>query len=183
MFQTLENCFTNENLNNMYDILTVYHGGTLEIVNPKVDAGRPNLDFGPGFYVTDIYTQAKDWAIKIGKDREENPIVNEYHLRQKKLLSDCRSLRFDAYDKEWLEFVTQSRLGNQPWAGYDYIEGGVADDRVVNTIRLYMTGFISADEALNRLQYFKPTNQICLLNQIIADRYLSFVESEIIDDL
>ena len=59
----------------------------------------------------------------------------------------------------------------------------MADDRVVNTIRLYMTGFISADEALNRLQYFKPTNQICLLNQVIADRYLSFVESEIIDDL
>lgn len=67
----------------MYDILTVYHGGTLEIANPKVDAGRPNLDFGPGFYVTDIYTQAKDWAIKISRDREENPIVNVYHLRQK----------------------------------------------------------------------------------------------------
>lgn len=167
----------------MYDILTVYHGGTLEIANPKVDAGRPNLDFGPGFYVTDIYTQAKDWAIKISRDREENPIVNVYHLRQKELLSNCRSLRFDAYDKFWLEFVTDSRLGKQPWVGYDYIEGGVADDRVVNTIRLYMTGYISAEEALNRLRYFKPNNQICLLNQEITNTYLSFVESETFDNI
>lgn len=167
----------------MYDVLTVYHGGTLEIEKPKVDAGRPNLDFGPGFYVTDIYTQAKDWAIKIGKDREQTPIVNVYHLKQKELLSNCSTLIFDSYNRDWLEFVTQSRLGNQPWVGYDYIEGGVADDRVVNTIRLYMTGFISADEALNRLKYFKPTNQICLLNQEITDRYLSFVESETIEEI
>lgn len=90
---------------------------------------------------------------------------------------------FDSYNKDWLEFVTQSRLGNQPWDGYDYIEGGVADDRVVNTIRLYMTGFISAEDALNRLRYFKPTNQMCLLNQEITDRYLSFVESETIEDI
>lgn len=167
----------------MYDILTVYHGGTLEIVNPKVDAGRPNLDFGPGFYVTDIYTQAKDWAKKIGKDREQAPIVNVYHLKQNELISNCSTLIFESYNKDWLEFVTQSRLGNHPWIGYDYIEGGVADDRVVNTVRLYMTGFISADEALNRLQYYKPNNQICLLNQEITDRYLSFVESETIEEI
>lgn len=46
-----------------------------------------------------------------------------------------------------------------------------------------MTGFISAEEALNRLRYFKPTNQICLLNQEITDRYLSFVESETLEDI
>ena len=118
----------------MYDILTVYHGSTEVVSHPKVDVGRPNLDFGP-------------------------------------------SLIFDAYNKEWLEFVTKSRLGERPWIGYDYIEGGVADDRVVNTIRLYMGGYISDEDALNRLKYFKPTNQICLLNQKITDRYLTFVES------
>ena len=136
----------------MFDTLTVYHGGTEVIVAPKVNAGRPNLDFGPGFYVTDIYTQAKDWAIKISKERNLVPIVNVYHLKQSDILSNCRHLIFEAYNKEWLKFVTQSRLGDSPWVGFDYIEGGVADDRVVNTIRLYMSGFISAEEALNRLQ-------------------------------
>lgn len=167
----------------MYEILTVYHGGTKEIISPKVDAGRLNLDFGPGFYITDIYSQAKDWAVKIGKEREESPVVNIYHLKQKDIFSKCRCLVFKAYDKAWLEFVTQSRLGNKPWTDYDYIEGGVADDRVVNTIRLYIAGFISAEDTLNRLQYFKPTNQICLLNQEVTDRYLSFVESETIESV
>lgn len=165
----------------MSDILTVYHGGTEVIEVPKVNAGRINLDFGSGFYVTDIYAQAKDWAIKVAKERELTPIVNVYHLKQRDLLSQCRHQIFEAYDEEWLKFVTQSRLGKTPWTGFDYIEGGVADDRVVNTIRLYMGGFISADEALNRLRYFKPTNQICLLNQELTDRYLNFVEFQSID--
>lgn len=162
----------------MYDILTVYHGGTEIIINPKVNLGRPNLDFGPGFYVTDIYTQAKDWAMKIADLREAPPILNVYHLQQHDIIAHCRSLIFKRYDKEWLEFVTLSRLGEKPWEGYDYIEGGVADDRVVNTIRLYMGGYISAEDTLNRLKYFKPTNQICLLNQELNDRYLTFVESQ-----
>ena len=161
----------------MYDILTVYHGSTEVVSHPKVDVGRPNLDFGPGFYVSDIFSQAKDWANKIADIRESSPIPNIYHLKQRELLSNSSSLIFDAYNKEWLEFVTKSRLGERPWIGYDYIEGGVADDRVVNTIRLYMGGYISDEDALNRLKYFKPTNQICLLNQKITDRYLTFVES------
>ncbi|MDE7147572.1 MAG: DUF3990 domain-containing protein [Duncaniella sp.] len=73
--------------------------------------------------------------------------------------------------------------GKTPWVGFDYIEGGVADDRVVNTIRLYMSGFISAGETLNRLQYYKPANQICLLNQELTNLYLNFVESDTIDNL
>lgn len=167
----------------MFDTLSVYHGGT-EVINvPKVNAGRPNLDFGPGFYVTDIYVQAKDWAIKIGKERDLTPVVNVYHLKQRDILQNCRHLIFETYNRDWLEFVTQSRLGKTPWVGFDYIEGGVADDRVVNTIRLYMSGFISAGEALNRLQYYKPANQICLLNQELTNLYLNFVESDTIDNL
>lgn len=162
----------------MYEILTVYHGGTEIINSPQVNIGRPNLDFGPGFYVIDIPAQAKDWAKKIADLREATPILNIYHLKQQDILSNCQSLIFKAYDKEWLEFVTQSRLGTKPWEGFDYIEGGVADDRVVNTIRLYMGGYISAEDALNKLMYFKPTNQICLLNQELTDRYLTYVESQ-----
>ncbi|MDE6322276.1 MAG: DUF3990 domain-containing protein [Muribaculaceae bacterium] len=166
----------------MYDILTVYHGGTEIIQNPQVNVGRLNLDFGVGFYVTDIYSQAKDWARRIADVRACMPILNVYHLHQRDFISNCRSLIFDTYNKEWLEFVTQSRLGNKPWEGYDYIEGGVADDRVVNTIRLYMGGYISAEDALSRLKYFKPANQICLLNQELTDRYLTYVESKNITD-
>ena len=166
----------------MFEILTVYHGSTLEISQPKVDVGRPNLDFGPGFYVTDIYSQAKDWAIKVSNSQETQPIINRYLLKREKFVSNSRHLIFPEYNKDWLDFVTASRLGRSPWKNYDYIEGGVADDRVVNTIRLYMTGFISYEDALKRLKYFRPANQICILNQSLLEKYLTFVESEIIDN-
>lgn len=161
----------------MFEILTVYHGGTDEIRNPLVDVGRPNLDFGPGFYVTDIYLQAQEWAENVAALRNAYPVVSVYHLRQRDLVSSCRHKIFKRYDKEWLDFVAGNRLGQELCKGYDYIEGGIANDRVVNTVRLYMNGIISAEDALNRLKYFKPTNQICILNQDLLKEYLTFVES------
>lgn len=162
----------------MYEILTVYHGGTEEIKSPLVHVGRPNLDFGPGFYVTDIYLQAKEWAEQMAALRNLPPIVSVYHLRQQDIIGYGNAKIFTEYDNEWLEFVVMNRMGKDLWKGYNYIEGGVANDRVINTVRLYMTGFISADEAIRRLKYFKPTNQICILNQQLLDEHMTFIESK-----
>ena len=62
----------------------------------------------------------------------------------------------------------------------DVIEGGIANDRVFNTIELYSQGLITQDTALSRLQYESPNNQICLLSQAVVDGYLHFIESSII---
>lgn len=161
----------------MYEVLTVYHGGTDEIRFPRVNMGRPNLDFGPGFYTTDLYLQAKEWAEQVADLRNASPIVSVYHLRQKDTVNSCNAKIFTEYNEEWLDFVTSNRLGKDIWKGLDYVEGGVANDRVINTVRLYMNGFISADEALRRLKYFKPSNQICILNQDVLEKHLTFVES------
>ena len=161
----------------MGNIITVFHGGTEEIISPLVNVGRPNLDFGPGFYVTIIRQQAEEWAEQVADLREASPIVSIYHLQQMDILQSCKSKIFTAYDDEWLEFVSSNRLGKNAWENYDYIEGGIANDRVINTVRLYMTGFISADEAIKRLKYYKPTNQICILNLQLLDEHLAFVES------
>lgn len=65
----------------VFDELEVYHGGTDVIVFPRVDVGRADLDFGPGFYITDIYSQAKDWADIVSVRRNTAPCVNVYRLR------------------------------------------------------------------------------------------------------
>ena len=93
-----------------------------------------------------------------------------------------RYKQFMAYDVEWLEFVIASRKGQAVWQGFDVIEGGIANDRVFNTIELYGQGLITQDIALQRLQYEQPNNQICILNQTVADNYLHFIESSIIND-
>ena len=40
----------------------VYHGSVEIVDQPLVHIGRDNLDFGKGFYVTDVIKQAKTWA-------------------------------------------------------------------------------------------------------------------------
>lgn len=46
-------------------MLTVYHGATCMVTQPLCNAGRLNLDFGRGFYVTDLREQAVSWATRI----------------------------------------------------------------------------------------------------------------------
>lgn len=156
--------------------MKVYHGSTLMVEYPLAGAGRENLDFGKGFYVTDILPQAKRWASVMHLRRPESiPMVNIYELDVEKIHSaDYKWLRFDGYCNDWLDFVVDSRLGKQPWLGYDIIEGGVANDRVFDTIENFMENQITKDVALGRLRYEQPNNQLRLLNQRLIDECLYF---------
>ena len=158
--------------------IIVYHGGTDRIEHPLYDAGRANLDFGLGFYVTDMLTQATEWAKKVADHRHKHPIVNRYALNRESILAEYRCKVFTDYDGEWLDFIVASRLGQKPWAQYDYIEGGVADDRVIDTINLYMAGLMTREVALARLSEHRPNNQMCLLSQQLIDKYLIFNGAE-----
>ena len=81
---------------------------------------------------------------------------------------------FTAYDRDWLLFIVAARNGFDVSESYDYVEGGVANDRVVDTVNLYMTGLMDIDTALSRLARYQPNNQICLLNQKLIDKYLVY---------
>ena len=156
----------------------VYHGGTEKIEHPQSDAGRANLDFGLGFYVTDMPSQATEWAKKVADHRHARPIVNKYALNKDAILAEYRCKVFTDYDAEWLDFIVASRQGQKPWAQYDYIEGGVADDRVIDTINLYMVGLMPREIALARLSEHRPNNQMCLLSQQLIDKHLIFNGAE-----
>ncbi len=114
----------------MNDLL-VYHGGTEIVEKPICSIGRPNLDFGKGFYVTNIRQQAVDWAKQVSGRRKVEPILNRYLLNREAILKECKTKVFVAYDREWLEFIVKSRQGQNDSESFDYIEGGVANDRVV----------------------------------------------------
>lgn len=156
----------------MMEKLTLYHGSTLIVEHPLVNIGRKDLDFGPGFYLTPLYEQAFKWANRIKAIRNsEYAIVNTYNFSYP---TDCNIKRFDAYDKEWLDFIVDSRAGRQPWIGYDIIEGGVADDRVIDAVEAYINGYADVEHTLRQLVYHKPNYQICLLNQEMADKFLQY---------
>ena len=155
---------------------TLYHGSTDIVERPLVSIGRKDLDFGPGFYLTPLHEQASHWANRtMTIRRAAQAIVNVYEFT---LPTDCNIKRFDAYDKKLLDFIVDSRKGKCPWEWYDIIEGGVANDRVIDAVEAYINGYADVEHTLRQLVYHKPNYQICILNQQITDEYLQYKSNE-----
>lgn len=159
-------------------MLTVYHGATETVKCPICAFGRPRLDFGQGFYVTDIKEQAVRWAKSLAGKRGLRPILNIYNLDREAIVHEGRCKIFTSYDAEWLDFIVANRNGENLAADYDYIEGGIANDRVIDTVNLYIQGLTDSATALQQLAFYKPNNQICLLSQSLTDKYLHYHGSE-----
>ena len=94
------------------------------------------------------------------------------------ILTNYRCKVFTAYDKEWLEFIVANRQGLNEAEKYDYVEGGVANDRVVDTVNLYIAGLIEMETALRELSKHQPNNQMCILNQNIINKHFIYDGTE-----
>lgn len=155
--------------------MIVYHAGTEIIKHPLVGIGRDKLDFGKGFYVTNILGQAKTWAERMSSYRGKEPVINKYELNLEIISAKYRHKKFERYNNEWLHFIINNRGGKDDWKAYDVAEGGVADDRVVDTVELFTGGYITEEQAINRLIHLTPNNQLCIINQQLADECLTFI--------
>lgn len=152
--------------------MLVYHSSDQYFDSPDVLHSRDALDFGKGFYVTRLKGQADKYAnrfLRVGKDA----YLHVFHYSPH---SDMRIRIFDSYDEEWLDFVCGCRKGNDIYSQYDIIEGGVANDKVFQTVDLYMAGVYNKDQALQNLTYEMPNNQICFITQRAIDKCLKFIE-------
>ena len=75
-------------------------------------------------------------------------------------------------------FIVASRKGEMPWKGFDIIEGGIVDDRVINAIEMYVNGYDDLPHTLSRLAYKEPNDQICILSQDILNANLQYITNE-----
>lgn len=57
------------------------------------------------------------------------------------------------------------------------IIGGIANDRVIQTLDRYFEGELSVDETLGLLKYEKPNNQYCIRSQQMLDKCFKHIES------
>lgn len=153
--------------------MTLYHGSRLKIVKPDLVHSRVNVDFGRGFYTTPLYEQAERWCARF-KRQGQDGFISCYEFDEN-AYKTLKLLRFDAYSEEWLDFVLKCRRRMDD-ADYDIVSGGVANDRVFNTVELYFDGLIDKKEALRRLRYEKPNLQICFRTEK-ALQYLHFERS------
>lgn len=159
--------------------MILYHGSYTAIKNPDLSFSREKTDFGKGFYLSSLEDQAVRWAERFKETRGKG-VVSAYHFLEKaseKLAGDIRILEFNTHSLKWLQFITNCRLGQPVDDPFDIIIGGVANDKVIQTLQLYFRDIISARDAIRRLRYNKPNFQHCFKNQKVIDQYLSFVEA------
>lgn len=154
--------------------MKLYHASKYIVDHPDVIHSRDLLDFGRGFYLTSLEEQARKYALRF-LQRGEKAYMNHYVLDED--LCGCRVKKFDSYNEEWLDFVSLCRIGKQT-GYYDIVSGGIADDKVFNTIDLYFSGNISKADALQRLAFIHPNHQICILSQEVIDQHLRFIKVE-----
>lgn len=146
----------------------LYHGTRKifknSIINGiNLDAGRLNLDFGHGFYMTSDLGQAIKWA-----NRLDDPCVLEFILDT----AELNTKEFCVPDIEWARFVVSNRLG-MPVKQYDVVSGPMADTGISKISRQFRKGIITFDIAVKSLVGNTNGCQVTVLTKK-AINYLTF---------
>jgi hypothetical protein len=156
--------------------LTLWHGSHLAVEAPNISFSRDHVDFGKGFYTTPIHEQARNWARRFVRSRGAG-VLSLYEIDDAALRDEAGILEFQTYSVEWLDFIARCRNGENA-GDYEVVIGGVANDKVFNTLQLYFDGLVDKREAIKRLQYEKPNCQYCFRSQAVIDRHLKFKGAE-----
>lgn len=159
--------------------MKLYHGSNVIIENPNLEAGRKNIDFGQGFYLTTEKSLAKKWACGRHND---SPHISEYYLGLQNLTIYCFG-----YNQIWLDYVICNRLERELPESLGFLEdvdvllGPVVDDKLFKIIELYENGLFSAKTAVKLLTCLGYSEQIVLKSEKSL-KLLEFVNGEKINE-
>lgn len=165
--------------------MTFYHATNMLIERIDLKKSRNRVDFGKGFYLTDKFGTAREWAIrKVELEGEGVPTVLCYKINPDVYKLD--GLRFaNTPELEWLEFICSNRtikhvdspgtpIQKEPRHDFNWISGPIADDKVVDVVAEYMRGEVTIDVAIRRLRVLPQTYQLSLH----TSEALSFVDED-----
>ena len=157
--------------------MKLYHGSTVSVRKPSLLPGRPNADFGKGFYTTSSYEQAVRWAqIKQEREKTERAVVSIYEFDEASLENQDLNIRqFTGADEAWLYFVADCRKSREH--SYDLVQGPVANDKVFTTVNLFESGVLSAEAAILQLKAYKTYDQLSFHTARVIS-LLQFIKSE-----
>ena len=149
--------------------MILYHGSNMLIGKIDLKRSRNRVDFGKGFYLTDKFGTARDWAIRKAELESEGiPTIIAYKISPD--IFSLSGLRFsNTPELVWLEFICANRRINphnlakaEPRHDFNWVSGPIADDKVVDVVAEYMRNEISSLEAIERLRVLPQTYQISL---------------------
>ncbi|MCL2101614.1 MAG: DUF3990 domain-containing protein [Fibromonadales bacterium] len=164
--------------------MILYHGSQETIEKPNPFFGRKNVDFGQGFYLTDLREQAVRWINRRKKtNSQKKGILNIYEYTEN---VDLRIKKFNGYCEEWLDFVVLNRAkGNiQQNTDYDIVIGNVADDEVIVAVDNYIEALAKGRATkntklalLDELTFSHPNSQYAF-KTILSLNCLKFIKTE-----
>lgn len=142
--------------------MILYHGTNIDFQQIDIRKSNPYKDFGQGFYLTDIFVQAENMAIKKARIFGGNAIVQQYQFDETHLSDPfLHVLLFEKPSKEWAEFIYRNRTRSIPAFShhYDIVVGPIADDGVAYLLSRYEEGFCTLEELAEDLKYKKLNRQ------------------------
>jgi hypothetical protein len=144
----------------MVNKLRLYHGSNCNFSVVDLSKGKNRRDFGKGFYLTTLQSQAKDWAdVLFARYGGDGVFVYEFELQ---IGNDLQIKNFDGISEEWLNFVKDNRIKGDIQHNFDIVQGAVADDRTNRTLALFVEGIYTAKEAMKKLYRNKLNDQISI---------------------
>ena len=156
----------------------LYHGTNTKIGAIGLNMGRARTDFGKGFYLAGKLDTAYRWAANKFDLSGGTATVLRYEISND--LFGIHGKRFsDIPDLDWLEFICQNRHRKvndaekiEPRHDYNWGSGPIADDKVYDVVKEYMSGEITAEVALQKARALPQTFQLSIHTTLA----LSFVD-------
>lgn len=155
--------------------MILYHGSDIPVKNLDIVHSLKRLDFGIGFYVTTVKSQAERWAKRKAVLRgSKKGCVSVFEMKD---TADINILDFDDDLETWIDFVCECRDGSDVFRKYDVIKGKVANDKVFRVVDMYKRGIWDKTRAIQEIKVYETYDQIAFISQDAIDRMLAFKES------
>jgi hypothetical protein len=179
-------------MNGANDALALYHGSAKELREPLFGLGNPGNDYGSGFYTSQDFAIAGEWAVRSPLEAEgHDGFINEYAFNPKGLtmldltqqdidkwiaiLMTHRTGRYSAAQKRIIgEFTARHYAADE--TRFDVVKGWRANDSYFRFALDYALRFISRDELKQAVALGNLGEQIVLMSRS-AFGNISFVKS------
>jgi hypothetical protein len=141
--------------------MKLYHGTNVDFDVIDLTKSNKYKDFGQGFYLTDIRSQAEELAAKKSRLFGGYPIIQEYEFDESLLSgAELKVLKFDKPSTEWAEFIFKNRNRDNNFThDYDIVIGPIANDGVAYLLGRYEEGTLTIEELSDKLDYKKLNSQ------------------------
>ena len=146
--------------------MTLYHGSTVSVEEPRILESDVGRDFGFAFYTTDIKAQAERWAVRRAKYAQKGgqtravAVVSEYDFDEKAARAVLKMKDYPAVSIDWLDMVVKCRSSLTFKHGFDIMTGKIANDTVGEVVSYVVAGVMPKEMALEKLRFQQVNSQI-----------------------